>query len=115
MISFYNDKPTNNSFERLLDNFWGSYHSTIDLQEEKDKYTFSLELPGFKKSQIKITTKDHYLTIVADDKNERQRSKKVAMPKDLDLKKIKAKLEDGILYVSFAKPSAIKPREILIE
>jgi HSP20 family molecular chaperone IbpA len=115
MISLYKNRALNNTVDYLLDNFWGSYNSTIQLEEEDNQYTFKLELPGFDKSQIKITTKDNYLTIKADDGNNRVRSKSVALPQDLNTKKIKAKLKHGILYVFFPKPAAATPREILIE
>ena len=115
MISLYKNRTFNNTVDYLLDNFWGSYHSTIQLEEEKDKYTFSLELPGFDKSQIKITTEDNHLTIKADDGNNRVRTKSVALPRDLNTKKITAKLKHGILYVFFPRPSSATPQEILIE
>jgi len=114
-MTVYNRFLSINPFEDILDNLWSSYHTTIELEEVDNDYVFSVELPGFDRSQIKVSTKNNHLTISAEDEKNKKRTKTIALPKDVNLKKIGAKLKNGILYVSLPKVAAAKPQEILIE
>lgn len=101
--------------EGSISNLWDSYHTKASLQELKNKYLIELELPGYKKEDIVITVKDSQLNIGADNKSRGKRLKKVALPKDVDESKLKAKLESGILTISLYKKEECKPREIKVE
>ncbi len=111
-------------------NFWGKRNPLYgkhaqnmmktDIREKDDAYELDVDLPGFKKDEIKIQLKDGYLTLSAAkglDKDEQdkkgnyirreryagamQRSFYVGDAVTQD--EIKAKYEDGILKVFIPK------------
>ena len=111
-------------------NFWGKRNPLYgkhaqnmmktDIREKNDSYELDVDLPGFKKDEIKIQLKDGYLTLSAakgldkDEKDKKgnyirreryagamQRSFYVGDAVTQD--EIRAKYEDGILKVSIPK------------
>ena len=102
----------------------------VNIEETKDAYIVTAELPGLKKSDVKITFQDNQLTISgekkedADVKNrtfhryERQFgsfSRTFSIPNLIQADKISASMEDGVLKVTLPKAEEAKPREIKIE
>ena len=107
-----------------------------DVMENEDGYELSIELPGFKKEDVKATLRDGYLSIAAetrsenDEKNDngkyirRERyfgscSRSFFVGKDIKQSDIKAKFSDGILTVQVPKieklPENKVDNSILIE
>ena len=91
-----------------------------DVKEHKDSYELAIELPGYKKENVKAELKEGYLTITAatntanDQKDEhgkyirRERfcgtcSRSFYVGEDIEQSDIKAKFEDGILKVFVPK------------
>ena len=91
-----------------------------DIREKDDAYELDVDLPGFKKDEIKIQLKDGYLTLSAAkglDKDEKDKKGNYirreryagAMQRifyvgdDVTQEEIRAKYEDGILKVSIPK------------
>ena len=90
--------------DEILDNFWGSYHTTIEAKEEDDKYCFEVELPGFDKKDVDISILEGELKVSACNKEEkRERFKKIILPKDINSDSISAELKNGILKISIDK------------
>lgn len=92
-------------------------HMKCDIYEKDGEYNLIIDVPGFKKEDVKIECEDGYLTITAtkeekeddDSKNyirkERhygkyQRSFYVG---DIDAESIKAEFKDGSLEINFPK------------
>ena len=119
---------------------WGRESDTLgglmraDVKESKDGYEVHLDLPGFKKEDVKAQLKDGYLTVTAtrqssldNDKNEkfirRERymgsvSRSFYVGKTLSEEDIKAKFENGVLTLSFpkeVKKEVEAPKYIAIE
>ena len=107
-----------------------------DVKEHDGGYTVSMNLPGFKKENVKGELKDGYLTITAstDTENEekdnkgsfirRERycgtlSRSFYVGGDVTHEEISAKFEDGVLHLEIpkkeAKPIEEKSRFISIE
>ena len=129
--NFFNDP----FFERPF----GSASSQImktDIHEKDGNYLVEMELPGYKKEDIKADLKDGYLTITAsrneakeehDSKGKCIRKERYTgscnrsfyVGKELTQDDIKAAFSDGILRLSIPKevPKAIEeqPRYIAIE
>ena len=97
-----------------------------DVREHDDRYELAVDLPGFKKEDIKVSEENGYLTITAqkaldkDEKNSegkyirRERyagscSRSFYIGSELKREDIKAKYEDGILTVSFPKAQPALP------
>ena len=94
-----------------------------DVKEHKDSYELVIELPGYKKENVKAELKEGYLTITAatntanDQKDEngkyirRERyagscSRSFFVGKDIKQTDIKARFEDGILTLMVPKLEA---------
>ena len=92
-----------------------------DVRETDDAYELDIDLPGFKKDEIKVDLKDGYLTIGASkglDKEEKHRKGKYIRQEryagacsrsfyvgDMKPEDISAKYEDGILRLTLPKES----------
>ena len=103
-----------------------------DVRETKGSYELDIDLPGFKKDEIKLQLKDGYLTVNAakgldkDEKNEegkyirRERyagtmSRSFYVGTTVQTEDIKAKFEDGILKLSVPKkdPKAVEDKSFI--
>ncbi len=91
-----------------------------DIKENESGYELSIDLPGYKKEDVKAELKDGYLTISAESKQEKDQkdskgkyirreryygtcSRSFYVGEDLDQNDISAKFEDGILKLSVPK------------
>ncbi len=99
-----------------------------DVREREDKYEVVMDLPGFKKEEIKVELKEGYLTVSAGksleegDKDKegkyirRERyvgnmSRSFFVGKDITKEDIHAKFEDGVLTLDFPKEAPKKVEE----
>jgi HSP20 family molecular chaperone IbpA len=138
--------------ESLIDNFFDDFarparsavrYSTpgtnvlrTDIKENDGGYELDIELPGYKKEDVKAELKDAYLTISAETKQDndtqddngryvrRERyygtcSRSFYVGEDVTQEDIKAKFEDGILKLFVpkkeAQPKAEEKNYITIE
>ena len=90
-----------------------------DVKETKDCYKVAIDLPGFKKDEVKVELKDGYLTVSAAkglDKDEEDKDGRYIRQEryagacsrsfyvgDVEPKDVSAKFEDGILRISMPK------------
>ena len=129
--SFFNDP----FFERPFENASSQIMKT-DIHENDASYLVEMELPGYKKEDIKADLKDGYLTITASRNETKEEhdskgkcirkerytgscNRRFYVGKELTQEDIKAAFSDGILRLSIPKevPKAIEeqPRYIAIE
>ena len=137
--------------ERLFDNFMDDFgfptvsrsvagrnttnQMRTDIKETENEYQLDIELPGFKKEDVKAQLKDGYLTVsVSTEKNEEEKdeegcfirkerysgsmSRSFYVGEEVHESDIKAKFEDGILKLAFPKEQPKKveePKYISIE
>lgn len=105
-LTKYNSRGLTDSFTNsigdLLDNFWGSYHTDLEVDEKEGFYNFSVELPGFDKSEIKVSSKNDELTVTAVS-GEKKRSRSISLPSDCEVGSISAKLKNGVLNIKVPK------------
>ena len=137
-----------NLFDDFFDDFarpvrkpvrYSSSATTImktDVKENMDSYELDIDLPGYKKEDVKAELKDGYLTISAATKNEdsekdengryirRERyfgscSRSFYVGEEVSQEEIRAKFEDGILKISVPKkekkPEVEEKKYIAIE
>ena len=99
-----------------------------DVYETGDSLVFTMELPGFDKSEIEVNVSNGYLEVKGEhksqDKEDRtyrqvqrwhgrfQRS--FRLPRGLDRDKVSAELKNGVLSISIPKLKAAKPRQIAV-
>ena len=123
--------------ENLFDEFWGfpahelanmdkrlygknaAHMMKTDVHETETDYEMEMDLPGFKKDQIKINLENGYLTIAASKEhdNEKKRLGKVIRQEryagamqwsfyvgdGVKVEDVKAKFEDGVLKLTIPK------------
>mgnify|MGYP002528861103 CR=1 FL=1 len=130
---FFDDVPffDNRAENQIEKKLYGRHAHNVmktDIKETDDNYELIVDLPGFKKDEIKVSLEDGYLTIEAakgldEDEQEKKTGKYIrkeryagAMQRsfyvgeNLTQEDIKAKYENGILRLSVPKKEA-KPVE----
>ena len=134
--------------ENLFDDFARPVHRMVnfsspqtsvmktDVKETEDGYELHIDLPGYKKEDVKAQLKDGYMTITAEtnsskeDKDEEKKyirreryygncSRSFYVGDQVTEEDIKAKFEDGILKISVPKkdpaPAVEEKKYIAIE
>ncbi len=113
-------------FDELLDNKKSEIMKS-DIYEKDGNYVIEIDVPGFKKDEVKVDYENGYLTISAEKSEEHDEEKKNYIRKerfcsqlsrsyyvgDLEESEIKAKFEDGTLKINFPKEE-IKSKTKLI-
>ena len=126
-------------FSRMFEGFFdrgtrqvedgGVWMPATDIQETKDDVVVSVELPGMKKDEIKVTVQDNVLTIRGEKKQEKEEKdtnyhriewnygsfiRSLSLPAAVKAEKISATYEAGVLRVLLPKAEDVKPKEIPI-
>jgi HSP20 family protein len=101
-----------------------------DIYEDKDKYSFKLDLPGIKKEDVKMSFVDGKLSISGERSQESEHKdskchriersfgkyyRSFNLPEHVQSEKINAEFKDGQLTISVPKPEEVKPKEIEIK
>ena len=101
----------------------------LDIAERKDAYLVSVELPGVKLDDLKITLDDGLLTIqgeryLADDASEQQFHRvervygafrrSITLPAHVMADAVEASIEDGVLQILVPKAEDAKPKRVQI-
>jgi len=106
--------------------------AATDVYETDKDLVVEMQVPGFKKEDIKISFQDDYLKVegrAEEEKEEKDRNywrkeirrgsfvRVIPLPKKVDPKKAKASFKDGVLKVSLPKIEEVKEtgEEIKIE
>ena len=109
-----------------------SFLPAVNTRDEDDAYYVEVDLPGVSKDDIDITTEDNVLTISGERKlkNETKEedyykvessygkfSRSFALPEKVDINKIEAKNENGVLEIVIpkVKEEEKKPKKIKIK
>ena len=111
-------KPGLSPMEDFVNDFFGGknligldlptfeYAPKARIKENENDYTLSLGLPGFKKEDINLNVEDGILIIsstVEKDDFKSSFENRYSIPEDVDIEKIDASMEDGILKVVIGK------------
>ena len=124
---FYDDKADRKIQRKLYGHHAGNLMKT-DIKEKKDGYELEIDLPGFKKEDVKIQLKDGYLNIQGtreekkDEKDEKGKyvrrerytgtcNRSFYVGPNIKHEDIHAKYENGILHVTFPKEETKKEVE----
>ncbi|MBO4218400.1 MAG: Hsp20/alpha crystallin family protein [Erysipelotrichaceae bacterium] len=130
----YFDRAMKNT-ERKLYGHRAKNEMKTDVKENDDSYDIIMDLPGFKKEEVKISLEDGYLSITANKGLEENDTDKKSgrfirqeryygsmsrcfyVGKEVEHKDIKAGFENGVLTISVPKLEAKKeiPQKKYIE
>lgn len=114
------DRIINSMFEDFwLEDYRPVYSNRmrVDIREDEEKYILEAELPGIKKEEIVLEAKDNILTISIekDEKIDEEKENYIIKERrygsmsrsfsidNVNIEKIKAKFENGILSVTLPK------------
>ena len=133
MINHY---PINNRLFSELDRFVTEAFSQKDISScegvectsagnpesddtESTGWNLRLELPGFKKDEVKLTVNDDFLIVTAETEDEARDflnkiERRVRISDEVDVEKIEARLEDGLLYLEIPKRAKAEPKTIMV-
>lgn len=112
------------------DTSFGSWMPSVDIHEDANGLTFSVEVAGMKKEDIKVDVENNILTISGERKFESQEQGKnfhrvergygtfrrsFSLPTHVDPSSADASYKDGLLSVSFTKRPEVKGRSIEVK
>lgn len=124
--------------DRVFDSLNGDFASTpvtrafwpsMDVREDDVSLEILVELPGLTESDIDISFRDGYLVIRGDKKTDMENKsasyriyerlygafeRSLRLPEGTEPSKIKAKLVNGVLHVSVAKPAGSNGQKIQV-
>lgn len=125
--------------DRLFDSFFGrwpferaelGWSPCVDVEEEADHFVVQAELPGLRKEEIKVSITGDTITISGERKREAEEkgkifhrleraygrfSRSITLPGEVEVDKVKAKYENGILTLTLPKSERAISKEIPIE
>ena len=127
-------RKNNNLFDNWFDDMFTEekkHYMRSDIKELDNEYEFKIDMPGYKKENIKISLNEGYLTIEADNAVEKKEEKNETflhkerfyghvcrtfyVGEDINEEGITAKFEDGVLALVVPKKEHVEPVKIYIE
>ena len=113
---------------RLFDEFFTNWDSAffegdhsywrrndrVRTKELKDSYEYYVPLPGIKKENIKATVKDGAV-LLSVECAENTASYSFTLPDDVNVSKLSASHEDGLLTIKIEKAEEAKAVELVIK
>ncbi len=108
----------------------GAWYPPVDIYETDNEIVLKAELPGIDIKDIDITVEDGVLTLKGERKFEEEVKREnyhriersygrfvrsFSLPNTVDVDKIKARMENGILKVIMPKKEESKPKQIKVE
>jgi HSP20 family protein len=127
--------------DRLWEDFFGpgrpglrpfemEWAPPLDVAETADQVVVKAEIPGMEPKDISITLSGELLTLKGEKKSEREEKKEnyhlversygsfsrsVRLPVAVDVDKIEAKYDKGVLTITCPKKEEVKPKAIKIK
>lgn len=111
---------------KMADSQW--FNPGFDVDETEEAYLLSVDLPGMKKEDVKVDLTENVLTISGERKHERGSKDKgryeraygrfhqsFTLPTTVDVNRVEANLEDGVLHIALPKSEQAKPRSIQVQ
>jgi len=83
-----------------------SFDDHVNIITNDNKYSITVNIPGFNKEQISLEIKGNALIIYAENKEQTNHQKFkniIQLPSDTDLNEIKSKLVNGVLTISIPR------------
>ena len=99
----------------------------VDIYEDKDAYSLSVEVPGLTKADIKVRIEEHRLIVEGERRQEHEETQEgyhrverrygkftraFVLPEHVAEGKIKADCANGVLKITLPKVDEVKPKQI---
>jgi len=117
--------------ESLANRSRESWYPSVDIEENDNDYVVSLELPGMKKDDVKISFQNDILTVSGEKKIEKEEKdngnyhyferrfgkfeRSFRINSDVVDDKIEATMKNGVLTISLPKAEISKPKQIEVK
>ena len=113
--------------DRLFESPMTGWAPALDVQEDKDKFTIRVELPGLKRENIEVSLQDGALVVSGERRAEKieegveihrqerfygKFQRALTLPAPVAADKVKAAYKDGVLTVTLPKAEEAKPKQI---
>lgn len=85
----------------------------VDVTEDEQGVRLVAEIPGYKPESVKLSIENRVLTMSGEKANGSFR-RSFTVPSTVDVDKIDASVEHGVLTVMLPRAEAAKPREIQV-
>lgn len=109
-----------NFIDRAFNSFWTSpllvtqrNYRIYDVAENEKDYTITVEIPGYKKGEIKLEIVDNSIQLTAE--NSKGKYIKAWSLSGANLDKVTSKLEDGVLTITVEKIPEAQPKVVEIQ
>ena len=124
--------PRRRFFDDVLRDFGSSRRSfvpAVELSENDESYTISVELPGVRREDVHVDLREGMLIVQGEKRSEREEKKErgrylertygsfcrtFALPADAETERLEAKFKDGVLSIHIPRSEESRPREIEI-
>ena len=108
----------------------GAFRPAVDIYESELQFDLYMDLPGVKADAVKLELEDHRLIVSGNrvavllgegvsahrvERTNGQFSRSIQLPKQLDVEKIGAHFDNGVLHVILPKQVRAMPRTIEIK
>lgn len=109
-----------NELTKLMEEFDYDFSHHENVEKSNNEYRLEIPIPGLSKEDIKITAMKDNITISVQKKDDKKLkfirfdNKRYSLPKDVDINKIEAKVENGVCILILPKDKK-KSEERLIE
>ena len=134
--TFTNGREMDDLFNRFLSGempsspSWSGFNVPTDVFHLDDKLVIRMDLPGVNPDDVEVTVQDNVLVIngrrnfAVDEENVRyvrrgafygDFTQKVALGKGLDVEKINARFDNGVLEVTIPYAEEVQPKKISIQ
>lgn len=115
---------------RLGNGHGAAFRPAVDIYEDDDAITLTVELPGMKTEDVHVDVQDNILTLRGERKLEREDkregyhriersygsfSRSFTLPEGVDSDACDAEMKDGVLRVKLPKKPEPQPRQISIK
>ncbi len=125
MDQLFNDAFTSSSGVRTV-----ASAPLVDMYQTDDDIVVKATVPGFSKDDVDITLTDDILSLrgnIEEKEDDETKSysirehryasfeRSLRLPVDVEIKKVEALFENGILTITLPKAEAVKPKSIMIK
>lgn len=109
-----------NFIDRAFNSFWTSpllvtqrNYRIYDVVENEKDYTITVEIPGYKKGEIKLEIVDNSIQLTAE--NSKGKYIKAWTLSNVNIGKVSSQLENGVLSILIPKAETLPKKTIEIE
>jgi len=126
MNKLFEDTLSTREEKDLMATAWSP---SVDIYETENEIVLSAELPGVSEDDVEIKIEDRTLSLKGERKLEKETKEEnyhriersygsfyrsFTLPNNVDMEKIKAEHDNGILKISMPKKPELKPRKIKV-